>query len=334
MKRLGKLGFALVVGSWMTIGVVAAQTLAQRNWAPESMLFNDALTFARLAPFIAAIGILVGIWQARNAARAGGDRIVGQSVVRHDRGTTVAHWVNATGSIVSLATGAIILGWVHWPAEIRVIFLLHFVGAALKLYAVPNHLTRHGVAGGFGLIPRSWAALRDTMTEMFEYAGVFGRGRAAFGIPWPKGFRQPIARYLRGLGLKKPEGGKYLAAEQTLSYPVWGILTVVVVITGLIKTLRYVYPMPSAFIGATTMVHDLAAIGIAVMLVIHLAPLLLVPGNWPLLKSMFTTRVPVQYVKEHHPAWYQQLLRKPVVSEPVAPAAPRTEALASLKGGD
>ncbi len=201
-----------------------------------------------------------------------------------------------------------VLRWTGRPVELRLAFVLHYAGAALTLFAIFNHLIRHGVSGGTGLIPKRLSVIRDMIGELFEYIGVFGPQGAVLRIPWPKAIRQPIARYVRALlGYKPHEHGKYLATEQTLSYPPWSILIGLIVVTGLIKVLRYVYEIPSAVVATTTAIHDLTAIAIGVMLVIHLLPLLLVPANWPLLLSMFKTTVPRKYAEERHPLWYKQL---------------------------
>jgi cytochrome b subunit of formate dehydrogenase len=141
------------------------------------------------------------------------------------------------------------------------------------------------------------------------------------------------------LGYKESRTGKYLAAEQTVSYPPWAILIGTIVVTGLIKMMRYVYPMPNTLIASMTVIHDLAAIGIGLMLVIHLLPLLLVPANWPLLLSMFRTTVPLDYVKKRHPAWYRQLTGEPVeasqaVKNPVMEEAQKPQGAVGTTSAD
>jgi cytochrome b subunit of formate dehydrogenase len=172
--------------------------------------------------------------------------------------------------------------------------------------------------------------IRYLIGELLEYAGLFGPRGAVLRISWPKAIRLPIARYVRALlGYKESEIGKYLATEKTLSYPPWAILIGLITVTGLIKVMRYVYPMPSAFIASVTALHDLTAIGIGLMLVIHLLPLLFVPANWPLLLSMFRTTVPRRYAEERHPAWYKELearQKAPAAQKGVEAATPESGA--------
>ena len=328
MKRLALT--LLIFLSWLAlIGTVTAQSPVSGGWPPQSLLFNDAVFLARVAPFIIALGIVVGIVQARMAARSGGDAIIGDQVRRHDLSTVIAHWTNAIGVILALITGALILRWVDYRPELRLVFIIHYVGAALMLFGIFNHLTRHGVSGGTGLIPKSFGVLRDLIGELFEYAGIFGPKEAVLRIPWPKAIRQPIAKYVKALlGYKEGRADKYLVTEQILSYPPWAILMGVIVVTGVIKLLKYMYPIPGSVLNTATVVHDLATIAIGVMLIIHLLPLFLVPANWPLLLSMFKTTVPRRYVEERHPAWYKRLrVAQSRPAEPVKTAGPEYGAI-------
>ena len=79
------------------------------------------------------------------------------------------------------------------------------------------------------------------------------------------------------------------------------------VVTGLVKALRYLYPFPPTFVAQMSFLHDLFTGLAVIMLAIHLAAVTLAPRNWPLLISMFTTRVSRKHVEKWHPLWLQQL---------------------------
>lgn len=331
MKRLALAVFVLL--SWLVLlGAASAQVVNGDGWPPQTALFNDARLLAQAAPFLIGLAIVVGLFQARAAAQGGGDALLGDQVRRHDTGTILAHWINAFGLIACLVTGAMILGWTSRVLELRLAFVIHYIGAALMLFGIFNHLSRHGVSGGSGLIPKRLSVIRDLIGELFEYIGLFGPDGAVLRIPWPKAVRQPIAKYVRALlGYKPSDHGKYLATEQTLSYPPWAILVTLIVVTGLIKLMKYVYAVPGPIVATATAVHDLAALAIGVMLVIHLLPLLLIPANWPLLLSMFRTTVPKKYVEERHPVWYKQLLARHGAREAAPEARPEPEATQTAK---
>lgn len=335
MKRYAP-GLILLFSSLLLSGVVAAQTEGGGDSPPQTTLFMDALFLARAIPFLVALGIVLGIVQARAATRVGGgDTIIGDKVRRHGISTVIAHWTNAVGIIIGLATGALLLGWIEYGDELRPLFVIHYIGAALTIFGLSKHLARHGVSGGTGLIPKRFGVISELIGELFEYLGLFGPKGAVLRIPWPKAIRQPIAKYVKVLlGYKPSHTGKYLATEQMLSYPPWTILITLIVVTGLIKSLRYVIAIPSELIATTTTIHDLTAIGILVMLVIHLLPLFLVPANWPLLVSMFTTRVSRKYVEERHPAWYKELKAKQDREQQLVSEASQPLATAEVQSGD
>lgn len=330
MKRFAWI--LLVLGSWLLlIGSAAAQSPTGNGWPPQSALFQDARLLARAVPFLIALGIVVGILAARREARTGGDAILGERVRRHDRSSVAAHWLNAIGLLLGLLTGALVLGWIDGKPPLRLVFLIHYLGAALVLVAIFTHLTRHAMSAGTGLLPKRLGVLRDLIGELCEYAGLFGPEGAVLRLPWPRAIRQPIARYLRALlGYQPDHADKYLATEQTLSYPLWALLIGVIVVTGLLKVLRYLYPLPSPLVASATAIHDLATIGIAVMLLVHLLPLLLVPANWPLLLSMFRTSVPRSYAQKRHPAWYQRLEARRRATSPLE--QPREESVTQAAG--
>jgi cytochrome b subunit of formate dehydrogenase len=52
--------------------------------------------------------------------------------------------------------------------------------------------------------------------------------------------------------------------------------------------------------------HDGATIFLIVFLGIHVGALVLVPRNWPLLKSMVTTRISREYAQRHLPLWQEE----------------------------
>ena len=315
--------------SWLVlVSTAQAQSVSGDGWPAPSGAWGDALLLAKAAPFIIGLGILVGIAQARTAIlKGGGDAIIGEKVQRHDLSTVIAHWSNAIGVILALSTGAIVLRWVDYRPDLRLVFALHYIGSALILFGVFNHLSRHGVSGGTGLIPKSFGVIRDLIGEMFEYAGLFGPKEAVLRIPWPKAIRQPIAKYVRALlGYKGSRTDKYLSTEQVLSYPVWAILMGVIIVTGVIKLLKYIYAIPGSLLITATTLHDLATIAIGVMLIFHLLPLLIVPANWPLLGSMFKRTVSKEYVEERHPAWYKRLTLASKRQEAVTPSGVETPA--------
>lgn len=307
LALIGPIAFGLL---FVTASSVFAQGGTTEGFPPQTMLFNDAVLFARTLPFFVALGIAFGVWRGKVSLRQPAYSPNSQFVTRHDLGTVITHWVNAGGFILGLITGAIVLRWLQRPDEIRGMFLIHYAGAGLVVFAVSSHLAEHGVTGGRGLIPRSLKEVREGLGEIVEYVGIFGPEGAAFGINWPKSLRRALAEVFVAFGIKPPKRlGKYLSAEKSFSYVPWAIIIGVIVLTGLVKAFRYLYPIPAPFVAWMSFFHDLFTVIAVVMFAIHLSAVLLVPRNWALLKSMFTTRIPLEYVKTRHPIWYEKLAK-------------------------
>ncbi len=309
MKRILTMMIPFAIGFFLvTSSTVFAQGGTTDGFPPQTTLFNDAVLFARVLLLFLALGIGFGMWRAQVSLREPVYSPGSPVVTRHDLGTVITHWVNATGFIVGLITGAIALRWLPRPDDMRIIFAIHYAAAGLVAFAVASHLTQHGITGGRGLIPRSWKDVRDGLGEILQYAGIFGREGAAFNISIPKGVRNAFAEIFVAFGIKpNKQIDKFLPPEKAFSYAPWAVIVGVIVVTGLVKSFRYLYPIPAPFVAVMTILHDFFS-GVSVaMLAIHLSAVLLVPRNWTLLKSMFTTRVPIEYVQERHPIWYARL---------------------------
>lgn len=295
------------------------------GYPAQSGLFEDAVLLARVLPFAIALGVAFGVWQGKRSMREPKSSPDSDAVIRHDLGTVVSHWANAIGFIGAMLTGAIVLRWLARPDEMRSIFALHYVAAALVTFAVSSHLAQHAVTGGLGLLPRSFKEVRQAVGELGEYAGLFGPTGAAFRIKLPKIIRETFAETFHAFYLSPPKRlGKYLPAEKVFSYVPWMVIAGVLVVTGLIKSLRYLYPVPPTFISGVTTVHDLFAYLSVAMLVLHLLAVSVAPRNWPLFRSMFTMRVSRKHVQQWHPLWFRELVSSELQAGP-APAAGKPE---------
>lgn len=309
MKRILVAVCAAIFGALViSMNSALAQGGSGGGFPPQTDLFNDAVLLARGLPFVAALGIGFGVWQGKLSMRQPKSAPNSPVVIRHDLSTVISHWANAIGFIGGMITGAIALRWLQRPDEMRAIFAIHYVAASLVVFAVFSHLAQHAVTGGAGLLPRSFKEVREGLGELVEYAGIFGPSGAAFGIRLPKVIRDSLAETFRAFGIAPPKRlGKYLPAEKAFSYVPWAIIVAVIVVTGLVKSFRYLYPIPPTLIAQVTFVHDVFAVAAIVMLVIHLAAVSLAPRNWPLLISMFTMRVSRQHVQQWHPIWFKEL---------------------------
>jgi thiosulfate reductase cytochrome b subunit len=276
-----------------------------RSIVGGSRLYAIDVSFARLLPFLIAAGVTFGLLM-RGRQRAGSE-VSGDAVRRHELDEVVTHWLNAVGVGLCLVTAAMLLRWLHNPFSEETTYILHFIGAGCVVGAVAHHLAYQVGGGGAGLIPRSWSDVKNAVAELVSYTGVYRGLRGAFGIQLPGWLRRPLQRILRALHLAPDPAGKYLATEKVLSYPVWSILIGIVVLTGIVKATHYVWPVPGAILQTATFLHDGATIFFLILLAAHVGSVVLVPRNWALLKSMFTTRISRRYVREHLPEWDEEL---------------------------
>lgn len=323
MKRLlfifGFVGLGLFVG---VVTAFAQGGTTGDGFPPQSALYADAVLLARLLPFVIALGIGFGVWQAKVRSNESKSSPSSPSVIRHDWGSVIAHWTTTAGFSLGTITGFMVLRWLPYPTDVRFIFAVHYIGSGLVIFGVAGHLAQQAIAGGSGLIPRRFSDIMEAMGVLTEYAGFYGPHGAAFRLNLPKGLRQTFAQTFRSFGIRPPKQlGKYLPAEKVLSYVPWAIVVGVMVVTGLIKSLRFLYPIPPTFIATMTTLHDLSAYASVAMFVVHLAALLLVPHHWPLVISMFTTLIPRKYVEQYLPLWYAELVAKEKGTSSTAPAA-------------
>lgn len=296
------------------LGLVVAAVSMQadegaREWYRSTLggsaLFKINALFALTMPFLAGGAVALAV--LHRARRREAEAHTPDSLKRHEVNEVATHWLNAAGIGLGLVTAAWLLGWIGNPLSLEVTYVLHMMGAGLTLGAVSYHLAYQWTGGGRGLIPTSGRDVRNALAESVSYTGIYRGLRGAFGIQLPRPVRQPFGRVLRRLHIVPDRSGKYLATERVLSYPIWAVLVGLIVVTGVVKSLHYVYPLPTALREAMTFLHDGATIFLVIFLVFHVGALVLVPRNWPLLKSMFTTRISRRYAEQHLPLWVEEI---------------------------
>ncbi len=329
MKRWLVAICSTLIGLYLvTYGTAFAQGGEPAGLPPQSVLYEDAFLLARVLPLIAALGIGFGIWQAKASLRQPKSTPGSSTVIRHDVGAVITHWTNGIGFMIGMVTGLVVLRQLPRPDEMRMLFAVHYIAAGFAVFGVAGHLAQNIITGGAGLIPRSFKDVTAGMSDLMEQAGIFGPTGAVFGINLPRGLRDTLKITVNAFGFQQPKRvGKYLPAEKVFSYTPWAIIVTVMIVTGVIKTLRYLYPMPPDFIAQVSLVHDVFAYASVVMLGIHLVAVLLVPHHWPLLGSMITTRISRQFVQKFHPAWEKQL-----VAQEQATNSPATQPVANNAG--
>lgn len=269
-----------------------------------SELYRLNVMFARIVPFLAGGFIALALVQRRIFPAR--EIHTAESLQRHGWTEVATHWLNATGIIVCLITAVWLLKWLDNPVSLTTAYTIHFLGAGFSLAAVAHHVTYQLIGGGQGLLPRSRRDVKNAIAETVSYAGVYRGIPGLFGIQLPVDVRRRVQPMLRRFDLAPDRAGKYLATEKVISYTGWAVLVGIVVVTGVIKSLHYIYGLPGWLRQPVTFLHDGATLFLIIWFVMHVAALTLVPRNWALLKSMFTTRVSRRYAEEHLPLWAEE----------------------------
>lgn len=278
MKSLIALAIALVataVTAFLVQGI-AAQTGGAQPWSSE---LADDFVFARALPLLLGLGVLYGLlggWQRSAGAPA---RRADGAVRRFSRTTVALHALLAVGFLLALPTGV----WqylggildVPGPLPVYLYYRLHYIGAGAILVAVAAFLSYWWMTGDRSLlVPRSdWARhLRGFALE----------------IPRPLGTR--LARLLK-LDLRQPAGssGAFTFYEKAFSFPTWSFGIGLITITGIVKLLRYLVPIPGPVLFFDSTLHVAAMVILVIRTLDHLRYTF---GRWPLMVAIATGWLP------------------------------------------
>ena len=305
---------ALVIGgaAWLFLA-----GLPPASWTTDRPLLPLSVDGSRILILLTAAGVVLGILLAAIVRRAP-DRVVDGQAIRYGAYQRLVHWAFAIGFVLDFATAAWILRWVGLrtsPDILPALYLVHFIGAGLIVFAAAIFVTTSRVRGEDALFPR-WRDVSPALARLFGYLGVYGEP-GAFGLSWPRGWQRGTQAFLSRLGIRPlAREGKFLAVEKVLSFTPLAILSLVVIATGLIKAARYFFVVPVDVLSWATWLHGLSTWGVLVIVGLHIAAIVLVPRNWPGIRAMVSGRMDLHVVKEEFPAWADEL--RPTEARPVA----------------
>ncbi|MBI4212712.1 MAG: cytochrome b/b6 domain-containing protein [Chloroflexi bacterium] len=276
-------------------GAIALASSSAQPWDPE---LTDNLIFAKSLPFILGFGILSGL------ARAASDRWVTErrpdgAIRRFSPGTALNHWINALGFLIAITTGSVqyLIGVADatLPFPLFWVYRLHFIGASLMVYSAALFVTHRLITGDTRLLPGRGEWIR-------HFRGL------AHELPRPLG---NVVAGVLGLDLRRepPPVGQFTYYEKAFSFPVWVLLLGLIIVTGLLKAMRYVAPIPGEVLWWASALHVAAMILLAAKFLDHLR-YVLAPSRWPLLRSMVQTWVSQEYVRLRHPLWFESVQRE------------------------
>lgn len=231
-------GYALTVVGILAAGIAAVAMLGQTSAGtqPWSSELSDNVALARTVPFALGLGVAVGMTPV--------GRIAGLTA-------------SGLGLMLGIPTGSYeYLGGlldVHPPFPLYLVYRLHYVGAAALLF---------GVAA---LVTHVW---RSPDRSFLVPAGGLRRALRGVADELPAFLVQRLAGPL-GIDLRTPAPprGRYTFYEVVVSFPWWATGIALITITGLIKALRYAYPVPGPvlFWASTLHVAAMVIIGLKVL---------------------------------------------------------------------
>lgn len=211
---------------------VIAFTQAASGTQPWSAELADNVILARVAPFALAAGIAFGLIRAARP---------------------VALAALGVGLLIGIPTGTYeYLGGLldHKPPfPLYVVYRLHYIAAVFILFAVA------------ALAVSVW---RDADRSFMVPRGQLRRYLRGLADELPAFLVRPLAGPLRiDMKTSPPPRGRYTFYETVVSYPWWAIGLTLITVTGLVKALRYLYPVPGPVLFMASTLHVAAMVILA-----------------------------------------------------------------------
>ncbi len=207
------------------------------------------------------------------------------SRIRHSLTVRITHWLVALSGIILLFSGfgqmpmykrynVVKIPGLAWSDNYEITLVIHYISAAIFTAAIIFHLIYHLRRGEFAIVPK--------------------RGDIAASI---QGIRAML-----GMG-DEPHHGKF-QAKQRIIYTIIGATSLVLVVTGLIKSYKnlgaiVLDPMLLQWIAFTHTITGMIFMG---LFLAHVAALLL-KNHRPMIPSMITGKIDRDYAEKHHPGW-------------------------------
>ena len=100
-------------------------------------------------------------------------------------------------------------------------------------------------------------------------------------MPAPLGAR--LAAWLRLDLDTRPQAQRFTFYETAFSFPTWTFALVLITVTGLLKAMRYIYPIPGPVLYGASTLHVAAMVLLTLKVLDHLRYTL---ARWPLMVAM------------------------------------------------
>jgi len=211
-------------------------------------------------------------------------------VLRHGFIELGEHWLLALSGVLLIFSGfgelpmykrfmVTLIPGLGWAGDFFIQLKIHYLAGIVFVSVMAFHAIYHGWLGHQGLLPRKG----DVKASIKTILSMFGFG-------------------------EEPKSHKYLP-EQRLAYAYLGGIGLILLVTGVVKVIKNLPGvfLPPALITSMTLTHTFATIFFLLGVMAHLAALIF-KVNRPLAKSIFTREVDLDYVRDRHTVWYDELM--------------------------
>jgi len=221
----------------------------------------------------------------------------GAAVLRHGFIELAEHWLLAISGLLLIFSGfgelpmykrfmVTQIPGLAWAGDFFINLKIHYLSGIVFVSIMVFHAIYHGWLGHQGLLPRRG----DAKASLITLLSMFGFG-------------------------EEPKSHKYLP-EQRLAYAYLGGIGLILVLTGVVKVIKNlpgIY-LPPGLITWNTLAHTFATVFFLIGVLAHLAALIF-KVNRPLVRSIFTREVDLEYVRDRHTNWYEELMKNQVKAE-------------------
>ncbi len=247
---------------WLAVSLVESQ--ANQPWGQTP---GDNFMLARAIPFVLGLGVALGYARSQVFRSVPGRRFA--------RSTIWLHWLATVAVVLGLATGA----WqylkglldVSSPVSMALVYRIHYLAAALLLLVVSLSVT-------------DWWLRVDTALGWPRGETVRALRGLAHDLP---GWLGATMGYLLGLDMRRaaPPADGFTWYERMVSFPTWVIALGLIIVTGILKAMRYVFPIPGDVLYWVSAVHVGAMVVVAIKVLDHLQ-YVLSPARWYMMRAM------------------------------------------------
>jgi hypothetical protein len=281
----------LIIGAVvLVVGLIVNFAEFASGIQPWGQTLGDNFLLARSLPFIAGFGVVVGLFRA-GVMRVGTER-KGDAVRRFAPSTLWLHWGGTLAVLVGLATGS----WqylkglldVSSPVPMPLVYRLHYIAATVLVFVLAVAIT-------------DWSVRREDALGVPKGQWIRALRGLARELPRPLG---ASVGYVLGLDLRRapPPADQFTYYERVVSFPTWVIALGLITLTGILKAMRYIYPIPGDVLYWVSALHVSAMVLLAIKVLDHLR-YVLAPSRWPLMMAMLTGWISARYVQLFHAGW-------------------------------